>query len=96
MARPAIGFTPRKSDINRAGRHVCFVSWLCENAKSRNGERRSYSSETALGFQLASVFNLKSELKNLILVAFRSFAFLHSQGQSRHFGRRPTTSGLPL
>jgi hypothetical protein len=57
-----------------------FGSWLCENAKSHNGGRRSYSSETALGFQLASVFNLKSELKNFILVALRSSAFLHSQG----------------
>lgn len=32
--------------------------------------------------QLASEFNLEVELKNIILVAFRFFEFLHSQGQS--------------
>jgi hypothetical protein len=31
--------------------------------------------------QLASEFNLEVELKNIILVAFRFFEFLHSQGQ---------------
>jgi hypothetical protein len=39
--------------------------------------------------------NFKNELKNIILVAFRYFEFLHSQGQSRHFDRLPLTSGLP-
>jgi hypothetical protein len=32
---------------------------------------------------LASEFNLEVELKNIILVAFRFFEFLHSQGQKR-------------
>jgi hypothetical protein len=41
-------------------------------------------------------FNLEIELKNIILRRVSIFEFLHSQGQSRHFGRRPTTSGLPL
>jgi hypothetical protein len=33
--------------------------------------------------QLASEFNLEVELKNIILVAFRFFEFLHSLGQNR-------------
>jgi hypothetical protein len=60
---------------------VAYGSWLCENAKPLQDDRRSYSSKTALGHQLAIVFNFKIELKNVILVAFRTFAFLHSQGQ---------------
>ena len=60
---------------------VCYGSWLCENAKLLDDDRRSYSSKTALGHQLAIAFNFKIELKNVILVAFRTFAFLHSQGQ---------------
>jgi hypothetical protein len=40
-------------------------------------------------------FNFKNELKNIILVAFRYFEFLHSQGQSRRFDARPITSALP-
>jgi hypothetical protein len=35
-------------------------------------------------------------LKNIILRRVSIFEFLHSQGQSRRFGRRPITSGLPL
>jgi hypothetical protein len=58
-------------------------SWLCKNAKTLNRDRRSYSSKTALVVQLASEFNLEVELKNIILVAFRFFEFLHSQGQTR-------------
>jgi hypothetical protein len=49
----------------------------------------------SLDLKLAIAFDLTIELKNVILVAFRSFAFLHSQGQSRHFGRVPFSSGLP-
>jgi hypothetical protein len=58
-------------------------SWLCKNAKTLNRDRRSYSSETALVAQLASEFNLEVELENIILVAFRFFKFLHSQGQKQ-------------
>jgi hypothetical protein len=75
--------------------YVSYGSWLCENAKLLDDDRRSYSSKTALGHQLAIAFNFKIELKNVILVAFRTFAFLHSQGQSRHFERPTITSGLP-
>jgi hypothetical protein len=59
-----------------------YRSWLCENAGTRNGERRSYSSEAASGFQLASAFNLIGQLKNVILIAFRCSAFSHSRGHS--------------
>ena len=67
------------------GAHVSDGSWLCKNAKTLNRDRRSCSSKTALVVQLASEFNLEVELKNIILVAFRFFEFLHSQGQSRRF-----------
>jgi hypothetical protein len=68
---------------------------LCKNAKTLNRDRRNYSSKTALVAQLASEFNLEVELKNIILVAFRFFEFLHSQGQKRRFGGRSATFGSP-
>jgi hypothetical protein len=55
--------------------------------KTLNRDRRNYSSKTALVAQLASEFNLEVELKNIILVAFRFFEFLHSQGQTETLGR---------
>jgi hypothetical protein len=61
--------------------HVCFGSWLCENAKTLNRDRRSYSSKTVLALKLAGVLNSENELKNVILATFRFFEFLHSQGQ---------------
>jgi hypothetical protein len=45
--------------------------------------------------QLASEFNLEVELKNIILVAFRFFEFLHSQGQTQKSGRAIGKSALP-
>src|SRR5882672_11860968 len=76
-------------------RHISTLPWLCENAKTLNRDRRSYSSKTALGLQFESAFNLEIELKNVILVAFRLFAFLHSQGQIRKSGRASGQSALP-
>jgi hypothetical protein len=76
--------------------HVRFGSWLCENAKTLNRDRRSYSSKTTLVAHLASEFNLEVELKNIILVAFRFFEFLHSQGQKRLGPRNRTTSALKV
>jgi hypothetical protein len=61
--------------------HVCNGSWLCENAKTLNRDRRSYSSKTVLVAQQASGFNLEIELKNIILRRVSIFGFLHSQGQ---------------
>jgi hypothetical protein len=60
-----------------------------------NRDRRNYSSKTALVAQLASEFNLEVELKNIILVAFRFFEFLHSQGQTQKSGRAIGKSALP-
>jgi hypothetical protein len=59
---------------------VSFGSWLCKNAKAPNRDRRNYSFKTALVVHRAAGFNLEIGLKNIILVAFRFFEFLHSQG----------------
>jgi hypothetical protein len=69
--------------------------WLCENAKTLNRDRRSYSSKTVLVAQRASGFNLEIELKNIILRRVSIFEFSHSPGQSRHFDGLPMTSDLP-
>jgi hypothetical protein len=69
-------------------------SWLCENAKTLNHDRRSCSSKTVLVAQRASGFNLVIELKNIILRRVSIFEFSHSQGQKRRFDPTPTTSGL--
>jgi hypothetical protein len=71
------------AQICRFSIDVRFGSWLCENAKTLERDRRSYSSKTVLALKLANAFNLDDELKNVILVVFRSFAFLHSQGHKR-------------
>src|SRR5262245_51108008 len=73
--------------------HVCFGSRLCENAKVLERDRRSYSSKTVLALKLASAFNSEDELKNVILVVFRSFAFLHSQGPTADIIRSPRRHG---
>jgi hypothetical protein len=80
---------PLKADHFRNG------FWLCENARTPDSDRRSYSFKTVSTVKLASTFNLKRELENVILAAFRSFAFLHSQGHSRRFGMPATASGFP-
>jgi hypothetical protein len=49
-------------------------SWLCENAKTRDGDRRSYSSKTALAVKRASELNLPNDPKNVILAAFQSLS----------------------
>ena len=69
------------------GPHVRFGSWLCENAKTPNRDRRSYSSKTVLVAQRVGGFNLEIELKNIILRRVSIFEFLHSQGQ------KPTSAG---
>jgi len=67
--------------------YVRHGSWLCENAKTLNRDRRSYSSKTVLVAQRASGFDLEIELKNIILRRVSIFEFLHSQGQKATFGR---------
>src|SRR3989442_15596571 len=65
---------------------VAFGSWLCENAKTLNRDRRSYSSKTALVAQGASGLNLEVGLENIILRCVSIFEFLHGQGQTRTSG----------
>jgi hypothetical protein len=65
------------------GCHGRFGSWLCENAKALDRDRRSYSSKAALVVHRASGFNLEIELKNIILRRVSIFEFLHSQGHKR-------------
>jgi hypothetical protein len=81
---------------SRSIKYVGSGSWLCKNAKTINRDRRNYSSKTALVAQLASELNLEVELKNIILVAFRFFEFLHSQGHTRPFFRRRLMSGYEV
>ena len=69
-------------------------SWLCENTKTLNRDRRTCSSKTGLVAQRASGFNLEIELKNIIPRRVSIFEFLHSQGHSRRVGRTTATSGL--
>jgi hypothetical protein len=76
-------------------RNVCCGSWLCENAKTLNPDRRTCSSKTVLVAQRASGFNFEIELKNIILRRVSIFEFLHSQGQKRRFGRPSATSDQP-
>jgi hypothetical protein len=64
-------------------RHISTLPWLCKNAKTIEGDRRSYSSKTISALNRANGFNFESEIKNVILATFRSLAFLHSQGQKR-------------
>ena len=54
---------------------VRLGSWLCENAKTLNRDRRTYSSKTILVTQRASEFNLEIELKISFFVAFRFLSF---------------------
>jgi hypothetical protein len=70
------------TDLRIRKRDFRFGSWLCENAKTLNRDRRSYSSKTVLVAQRASGFDLEIELKNIILRRVSIFEFLHSQGHS--------------
>ena len=62
---------------------VSYRPRLCENAKAINRDRTSHSFKTVLGAYIASAFNLKDELKNIILIALRSFEFSHGLGHKR-------------
>jgi len=63
-------------------RHISTPLWLCENARTLDDDRRSCVSKTVPSLNLERALNLRYELKNAILAAFRSFAFSHSQGQN--------------
>ena len=53
----------------------------CENAKTLDRDRTSYSFNAALAAQTASPFNFEIEPENIILVALRVFEFSHRLGQ---------------
>ena len=76
--------------------HVRNGSWLCENAKTLNRDRRSYSSKTALVAQGASGLHLEVGLENIILRCVSIFEFLHSQGHLQTFSVGQTGSALSL
>jgi len=65
---------------------VLFRFWPspCENAKTLDRDRTSYSFNAALAAQTASPFNFEIEPENIILVALRVFEFSHRLGPSRH------------
>jgi hypothetical protein len=75
--------------------NVRYGSWLCENAKPLNRDRRSYSSKTVLVAQRANGFDLEIELKNIILRRVSIFEFLHSQGHQRSSGGIRARSAHP-
>jgi hypothetical protein len=75
--------------------YVRVGSWLCENAKTLNRDRRSYSSKTVLVAQQASGFNLEIELKNIILRRVSIFEFLHNQGHFPTLALAVAGSALP-
>ena len=60
-----------------------FGPRLCENAKAMNRDRASSSLKAVFGAHIGSAFNFKIELENIILVAFRTFAFSHSLGHEQ-------------
>jgi len=62
-------------------RYFRYGSWLCENAKTLNRDRRSYSSKTALVAQGASGLDLAAGLENIILRCGSILEFVHGQGQ---------------
>ena len=59
---------------------VSFWPSLCENAKTLDRSRTSYSFKTALGAHTVSPFNFEIEAENIILAALRVFEFSHSLG----------------
>src|SRR5437764_11788175 len=60
---------------------------LCENAKTLNRDRRSYSSKTRLVAQRARGFQLRDRTENIILHRVSIFKFSHSLGHFRPIQR---------
>jgi len=59
--------------------------------KTRRPQKKLFVQHVS-DIQFESTFDCEIELKNVILVAFRFFAFLHSQGHSRRSDHAPVTS----
>jgi hypothetical protein len=83
------------ANCGRAVAHVrgSYGPRLCENSKTLNRDRTSYSFEIVFGAHIASPFDFEIELKNIILVALRVFDFSHSLGQERTHASRSEASG---
>jgi len=94
LGRDRSGSAWRKQERSRRAK-VAYGSWLCENAKALDRDRRSYSSKAALVVHRASGFNLEIELKNIILRRVSIFEFLHSQGHLQTFPAGQAMSALP-
>jgi len=60
-----------------------------ENARKLDRDGRGHSSKTDLAVKLASALNVRNKPKKLILAAFRSIAFSHSQAQEQSFQISP-------
>src|SRR6266700_5177122 len=81
--------------LNWGGADVRCGSRLCENAKAINRDRTSYSFKTVSCAYIGSAFNFEIEIKNIILVALRTFEFSHGVGQKRKWRRFQVMSALP-
>src|SRR5712672_1963173 len=68
-------------------------SRLCENTKAINRDRTSSSFKTVSCAHIASAFNFEIEIKNIVLVALRTFEFSHRLGQKR---KCPGPRGTPV
>jgi hypothetical protein len=75
--------------------HVRNGSWPCKNTAQQTAEKSIPSKARSGSVRSIPNYGAAASEKQ-ILCPLRDFTFSHSQGQSRHFGRRPTTSGLPL
>src|SRR6266849_6127202 len=64
-------------------RHISTLPRLCENAKEINRDRTSHSFKTVSCAHIASAFNFEIEIKNIILVALRTFEFSHGLDPER-------------
>src|SRR5262245_56171740 len=80
VASPEACTLTLKADAEVAASDVGYGPRLCENAKTLNRDRTSYSFECVLGAHIASPFNFEIELENIILVALRVFEFSHRLG----------------
>src|SRR5262245_36119775 len=67
------------------------VGTRTENERARPGAGPLW---VVLALKYACDFNLKDELTNVILIVFRSFVFLHSQGQKQTSALGSNGSGI--
>ena len=66
-----------------SGEDVGRLRAQAENAKAINRGRTSYSFKAFSCAHIASAFNFEIEIKNIVIVALRTFEFSHRLGQYR-------------